>query len=192
MTKKQIIIFSIIIILIAIVPFAFNFAKIGISNNTGDWANFATYMNGILMPIFTIANLIILSNVNSSVRELKNGTDLYNKIKQQSEKGDFAEFRVDLEEQHTVEESLAGLEEKLKNIKHFLNDYATLIEKKDFETSQLGVPNTITRLELQIAQLKVNIYKELCDSSGNPEHKKKYEKLSKELQKLHKNSYLVD
>lgn len=193
MTKKTIYILVAISTVAIFLPYILQFMGSEVSSNTADWSNFSTYINGLLMPILTIANLMILVNVNNSIKGNNDKREkLYKILKSQMEKGDFAEFRVDVEKQESVEESLAILDEKVKDVYGVLDTLAEEVGDKDFEMVCLTTPNTKARLEIQIAQLKVNIYQELFNASGKAEHEKALDKAIKELKKLHKDTYLAD
>lgn len=193
MTKKQIYILVAISTIAIVIPYVLNFMGSDVSGNTADWGNFAMYVNGLIMPTLTVANLMVLVNVNNSIKGNNEKREkLYKALKRQMEKGDFAEFRVDIEKQETVEESLAVLDEKIKDVFSVLYTLAEEVGDKDFEMACLGAPNTKARLDIQIAQLKVNIYQELFDASGKPEHQKALDNAIKEMKKLHKETYLAD
>lgn len=193
MTKKQIYILVAISTVVILLPYILQFMGSGVSSNTADWSNFSTYISGLIMPILTIANLMILVNVNNSIKGNNDKRDnLYKILKRQMEKGDFAEFRVDIEKQESVEESLAILDEKVKDVYGVLDALAEEVGDKDFEMVCLATPNTKARLDIQIAQLKVNIYQELFNASGKAEHEKALDKAIKDLKKLHKDTYLAD
>lgn len=193
MTQKQIIICAFISTILILLPYVLNFAGNNFSGNTSDWENFSGYINGLIMPILTVANLFIIAEVNNTIKGKNNKFEiLYKKLKQQMENGKYSEFRVDVEKQETIEESLTALDEKVKNVYDVLDTLAAEVDDKDFETTCLATPNSKARLNVQIAQLKVNIYKELFEASKSAEHEKKLEKAMKELQKLHKNTYLAD
>ena len=193
MTKKQIYILVAISTVVILLPYILQFMGSEVSSNTADWSNFSTYISGLIMPILTIANLMILVNVNNSIKGNNDKRDkLYKILKRQMEKGDFAEFRVDIEKQESVEESLAILDEKEKDVYGVLDALAEEVGDKDFEMACLATPNTKARLDIQIAQLKVNIYQELFNASGKAEHEKALDKAIKELKKLHKDTYLAD
>lgn len=193
MTKKTIYILVVISTVAILLPYILQFMGSEVSSNTADWSNFSTYINGLIMPILTIANLMILVNVNNSIKGNNDkGEKLYKILKRQMEKGDFAEFRVDVEKQESVEESLAILDEKVKDVYGVLDTLAEEVGDKDFEMVCLATPNTKARLDIQIAQLKVNIYQELFNASGKAEHEKALDKAIKELKKLHKDTYLAD
>lgn len=102
------------------------------------------------------------------------------------------EYRVELEKQETVEQSLALLDEKVKDVYEVLDHLAEEVGNDDFEYACLASNNTETRLDVQIAQLKVNIYKELFEATKSEDHKNRLNKAKSELQKIHKNSYLAD
>lgn len=193
MTKKTIYILVAISTVAILLPYILQFMGSEVSSNTADWSNFSTYINGLLMPILTIANLMILVNVNNSIKGNNDKREkLYKILKRRMEKGDFAEFRVDVEKQESVEESLAILDEKVKDVYGVLDTLAEEVGDKDFEMVCLATPNTKARLDIQIAQLKVNIYQELFNASGKAEHEKALEKAIKELKKLYKDTYLAD
>lgn len=193
MTKKTIYILVVISTVAILLPYILQFMGSEVSSNTADWSNFSTYINGLIMPILTIANLMILVNVNNSIKGNNDKREkLYKILKRQMEKGDFAEFRVDVEKQESVEESLAILDEKVKDVYGVLDTLAEEVGDKDFEMVCLATPNTKARLDIQIAQLKVNIYQELFNASGKAEHEKALDKAIKELKKLHKDTYLAD
>lgn len=193
MTKKQIYILVAISTVVILLPYILQFMGSEVSSNTADWSNFSTYINGLIMPILTIASLMILVNVNNSIKGNNDKRDkLYKILKRQMGKGDFAEFRVDIEKQESVEESLAILDEKVKDVYGVLDALAEEVGEKDFEMVCLATPNTKARLDIQIAQLKVNIYQELFNASGKAEHEKALDKAIKDLKKLHKDTYLAD
>lgn len=193
MTKKTIYILVVISTVAILLPYILQFMGSEVSSNTADWSNFSTYINGLIMPILTIANLMILVNVNNSIKGNNDKREkLYKILKRQMGKGDFAEFRVDVEKQESVEESLAILDEKVKDVYGVLDTLAEEVGDKDFEMVCLATPNTKARLDIQIAQLKVNIYQELFNASGKAEHEKALDKAIKELKKLHKDTYLAD
>lgn len=54
-------------------------------------------------------------------------------------KGDFAEFRVDVEKQESVEESLAILDEKVKDVYGVLDTLAEEVGDKDFDMTWMGL-----------------------------------------------------
>lgn len=193
MTKKQIYILVAISTVVILLPYILQFMGSEVSSNTADWSNFSTYISGLIMPILTIANLMILVNVNNSIKGNNDKRDkLYKILKRQMGKGDFAESRVDIEKQESVEESLAILDEKVKDVYGVLDALAEEVGDKDFEMVCLATPNTKARLDIQIAQLKVNIYQELFNASGKAEHEKALDRAIKELKKLHKDTYLAD
>lgn len=193
MTRKQIYILVAISTVVILLPYILQFMGTGVSSNTADWSNFSTYLSGLIMPILTIANLMILVNVNNSIKGNNDKREkLYKILKRQIEKGDFAEFRVDIEKQESVEESLAILDKKVKDVYGVLDVLSEEVGDKDFEMVCLAAPNTKARLDIQIAQLKVNIYQELFNASGKAEHEKALDKAIKELKKLHKDTYLAD
>lgn len=193
MTRKQIYILVAISTVVILLPYILQFMGTGVSSNTADWSNFSTYLSGLIMPILTIANLMILVNVNNSIKGNNDKREkLYKILKRQIEKGDFAEFRVDIEKQESVEESLAILDKKVKDVYGVLDVLSEEVGDKDFEMVCLATPNTKARLDIQIAQLKVNIYQELFNASGKAEHEKALDKAIKELKKLHKDTYLAD
>lgn len=74
---------------------------------------------------------------------------------------------------------MAALEERVKGVYFILDDLADEVGDKKFEITCLGVPNTKSRLDLQIAMLKVNIYQELFNASGTKEHEKLQDKANK-------------
>lgn len=113
-------------------------------------------------------------------------------MKQQTKQGDFAEFRVGIVRQESVEESLAILNEKVKDVYRVLDALAEDVGDKDFEMVCLAIPNTKARLNIQVAQLKVNIYQELFNASGRVEHEKALDTAIKELKMLHRDTYLMD
>ena len=193
MTRKQIYILVAISTVVILLPYILQFMGTGVSSNTADWSNFSTYLSGLIMPILTIANLMILVNVNNSIKGNNDKREkLYKILKRQIEKGDFAEFRVDIEKQESVEESLAILDKKVKDVYGVLDVLSEKVGDKDFEMVCLATSNTKARLDIQIAQLKVNIYQELFNASGKAEHEKALDKAIKELKKLHKDTYLAD
>lgn len=80
----------------------------------------------------------------------------------------------------------------MKDVYGVLDTLAEEVGDKDFEMVCLATPNTKARLDIQIAQLKVNNYQELFNASGKAEHEKALDKAIKELKKLHKDTYLAD
>lgn len=193
MTKKQIYILVALSTVTILLPFILRFMGTGISSNTADWGNFSMYVNGLIMPVLSIANLMILVNVNNSIRGNDDKREkLYEILKRQKRKGDFAEFRVDIVTQKSVEESLVILDEKIKNVYEVLDTLAKEVGDKDFEMVCLATPNTKAHLNIQIAQLKVNIYQELYNASGKAEHEKALNAAIKELKELHRDTYLAD
>lgn len=152
MTRNQIFILVALSIFVILIPYILRFMGTGISSNTADWGNFSMYVNGLIMPILSIANLLVLVNVNNSIRGKgdKRG-NLYKLLKRQTKKGAFAEFRVDVVKQKSVEESLSILDEKVKNVYEVLDALAKEVGDKDFEMIYLGTPNTKAHLNIQIA-----------------------------------------
>lgn len=192
MTKKQIILLGVLSLAMVVLPYIWKFGNASVSSNTADWGSFATYLNGLLMPILTVANLIILTNVNESIKGTDYREQLYRKIEQQKTKGKGAEIRVDIDKQLSVEESLSILEEKIKDVYEVLDILAENTNDNNFEISQLARLNKKNRLNMQVAMLKVNIYQELFNVSGKEEYKKALDKATKEMVKLHKITYLAD
>lgn len=152
MTKKTIYILVAISTVAILLPYILQFMGSEVSSNTADWSNFSTYINGLIMPILTIANLMILVNVNNTIKGNNDKREkLYKILKRQKGKGDFAVFRVDVEKQESVEESLAILDEKVKDVYGVLDTLAEEVGDKDFEMVCLATPNTKARLDIQIA-----------------------------------------
>lgn len=87
MTKKTIYILVAISTVAILLPYILQFMGSEVSSNTADWSNFSTYINGLLMPILTIANLMILVNVNNSIKGNNDKREkLYKILKRQMEK----------------------------------------------------------------------------------------------------------
>lgn len=68
MTKKTIYILVAISTVAILLPYILQFMGSEVSSTTADWSNFSTYINGLIMSILTIANLMILVNVNNSIK----------------------------------------------------------------------------------------------------------------------------
>jgi uncharacterized membrane protein len=193
MKKSYIIVISVILVIAVVVPYLIIAASDGISTQVSDWALFSTYVNGLLMPLLTICNLVLLVEINKSVSSnVENGhKQLYKRLKDNlKNENPGSDFRVELKEQKTVSKSLDGLNACASDVYRVMNELAD--GNNGFEMVCLATPNVQTRLNLQIAQLKVNIYKELYAAKGDKSYEKQWRKAMKELEQLHKDSYLAD
>lgn len=191
-TKKILIVFSTTVAVIA-TPYIIRFWGTGISRNVVDWSSFSSYFSGLLVPVLSLLNIIVLIRVNNSIQSVsRRRNSIYKKIEKQMTKDDFAEFRVDIERQDSVEGAFKGLDEKVNDLSEVVNTLADKVGMTDFETVYLAAPNTRLRLLLQIAQLKAIIYQELYIESGKIEYKKLMNRFEKEFVDLHHDSGLAD
>ena len=193
MKKSYIIVISVILVVAVVVPYLIIAASDGISTQVSDWALFSTYVNGLLMPLLTICNLLLLVEINKSVSSNVENEhkQLYKRLKDNlKNENPGSDFRVELKEQKTVGKSLDGLNACVSDVYRVMNELTE--DNNGFEMSCLATPNAQTRLNLQIAQLKVNIYKELYAANGDKFYEKQWRKAMDELEQLHKDSYLAD
>ena len=193
MKKGSVIIISVILVIAVVVPYLIIAASDGISTKVSDMALFSTYVNGLLMPLLTICNLFLLAAINQSVSTNveKEHKQLYKRLKANLKGGTIeSDFRVDLKCQKTVNDSLDALNARVSDVYLVMNDLAD--GNNGFEMTCLATPNVQTRLNLQIAQLKVNIYKELYAANGDKTYERHWREAMDELEQLHKDSYLAD
>jgi uncharacterized membrane protein len=109
----------IIIFLIPIVVYYFNFRNFGISHQPCDWSSFSGFVGGIINPIFAIINILVLVWLTITVARYQNNSNL-NNLKYNSIK-DFQKllanltvnvnsFFTDLNNKHVLEIGLLRLE----------------------------------------------------------------------------------
>ncbi|WP_373943095.1 hypothetical protein OEG92_08340 [Polaribacter sejongensis] len=70
--KTPLIIIGIIVIIIPVLTFVFVFINNPISDKQSDWADFGTYINGILTPIVSIFSFLILIYIYFEIEKLSN------------------------------------------------------------------------------------------------------------------------
>ncbi len=193
MKKNYVIIISVILVLTVVVPYLIIAASDGISTKVSDWALFSTYVNGLLMPLLTICNLLLLVEINKSVSSNveKEYKQLYKRLKDnQKYETPGSDFRVELKEQKTINESFDGLNACASEVYRVMHELSE--GNNGFEMTCLATPNVQARFNLQIAQLKVNTYKELYAANGDKSYEKQWREAMNELEQLHKDSYLAD
>ena len=192
MKKNSIVIISIVLVIIVVVPYFVLAVSDGFSTDVTDWALFSSYVNGLLMPLLTICNLIILVEINKSVsfNAEKEHNQMYKRLQDNlCDDSPACDLRVNLSDQKTLNESLDMLNLSVSEVYRVMNDLA---HDNGFEMTCLATPNVQTRLNLQIAQLKVNIFKELYALSGDKLYERQWREAMSKLEQLHKDSYLAD
>ena len=81
-------------IIVPIILYYANFHDYNISKNSNDWANFSTYISGIVTPIISIISVIVLLKVNESVKQ--SNFNIYNRYKRLRKKIRTMDFTIEL------------------------------------------------------------------------------------------------
>lgn len=118
-----------------------------------------------------LQSLTLGCNKNVSTNVEIDHKQLYKRLKANLKGGTIeSDFRVELKDQKTVNDSLDALNMSVSDVYRVMDDLAE--GNNGFEMTCLATPNVQARLNLQIAQLKVNTYKELYAANRDKSYEK--------------------
>lgn len=194
--KKLYIIVAIVIILsvlAAILPFIVNFSGSTISHDSRDWQALGAYFSGMIVPVLTILNIVILLRINSNISSFSL-KEFDEKHEEKVQKNNSKELSLELSNNLTVKSSTDNLNYSIDQvIKTFqlLQESNKLIDtdiraiirrigadeekynqipyyenpfvKRDWEILNLRANNSIMMLQVRILELIISIYREIVD-----------------------------
>ena len=205
-----------IAVLIPILLYYINFHNNGLSKNGVDWANFSTYISGIVSPIISIISVFVLLKVNESVKQ--SNFNIYNRYKRIIRKYKTIDFAIDLPKDLSFEKRIQDLHDLINNLESNIGTVfedessmkdeisklclkngirETLIldifnQHECFESKCLAIPNLLTTIKAYLMLIEISHYEELIKLEKNASYEEKLEKLSKELEEYMRNNRLVD
>jgi hypothetical protein len=127
--RKTVYIICVFVIIIILLPYIIIFSSNnGLSSNTEDWSNFGGYFGGILTPIVTIINVIILIGINNTVSNINNDyKEHIRRLKKIDKTNAAREYKIKYKKESTIEENINDIFKDYYNIKEILD----LLEKSD-------------------------------------------------------------
>lgn len=206
----------VIFIVVPIVLYYANFHDNEISKNSSDWANFSTYISGIVTPIATIISVFVLLKVNETVKHSNfNIFDRYRQIKLKSRN---MYFPIQLPKDLSFDKRIQDLNNRLDALESFIEGTFDSDEdlKKEitelclkncinqniindmffkyngFESRCLAIPNLLKEIGAYIILLKISHYKELAKVDNKTNYDEKLKTLSDQLEIYLKDHQLSD
>ena len=148
----------IIILLVAIIVvglFIWNFHSSDISSNPADWSMFASYFNGILTPILTFINIMVLLGVGQSIRDISKENRRHKKRLQTYNNSNYGDLKIGINPEATVEDNLKEMECHLARIEELFVEFKKSDERceNDFQelVERLGVSKSTNKSLSNIA-----------------------------------------
>ncbi len=206
----------IIVLVIAVFAYCYNFKDGIISKQSDDWANFSTYINGLITPFLTIITIFVMLKVNYSIKNSSfNHNDLLKKLTKKYRKMDFT---MEIPKDKSFEHSIKELNELVINLKYNIDSILTDQEelKKDiiskcekqgydvsmiqeafqnynsFESKCLEYPNILSHIKMYLILTEIGHYKELDKKDNNISYEGKLKDLYVQLDKTIENNTLAD
>lgn len=208
-----------------LLPYFIVFYQKEISINISDWGSFGNYINGLLMPILSFINILVLIKVSNSVSKLSfQDKEHKKKLKEINKEKSYNDFKITINPNATILDNYNDLCEKINVINNYLDMFHSSDEEclkdlhyvferlnlpierideipysenpfinRNWEIHNLGVNNTNSFIDLNLLQLKVNIYKLLLENDPNNTSLESKLKLARiELEKYHHGASYVD
>lgn len=120
-TIKKIAIITGICVCLIMLPYVVMFYQNGLSGNPYDWSSFATYFNGLIVPVLSFANIFVLLSVKQAVSNISKEKYEHNKTLRKYNKKDYGGFKVEIDTNLTIEDNLHNLENHLAQIRELFN-----------------------------------------------------------------------
>lgn len=203
-------------IIVPIILYYANFHDYNISKNSNDWANFSTYISGIVTPIISIISVIVLLKVNESVKQ--SNFNIYNRYKRLRKKIRTMDFTIELPKNLSFEKRMedlrkyveglsSNIEIILNNEDDLKNDIAEICSKNGinenvindifrnhdcFESKCLAIPNFINTIGAYLILAEITHYKELAKVDKKSSYEEKLKFLSIQLEKYLEEHQLTD
>lgn len=121
-TIKKITILTGTCLVLIVLPYLLMFYQNGISGNPTDWSSFATYLNGLIVPILSFVNILVLLSVRQAVSNISVEKYEHNKTLREYNKKDLGGFKVEIDTNLTIEDNLHNLESHIATIEELFKD----------------------------------------------------------------------
>ncbi len=130
MKKSYLYLIVVISFLLIVLPYFIVFFKNGISTNINDWGAFGNYLNGLLMPILSFINILVLISVSNSVSKLSM-QDKEHKKKLETINKEITnnQFKITINPNASILDNYKDLTDNINAIRMYLKEFHSSDEK---------------------------------------------------------------